>query len=167
MSENGKTTYERKRAWLSGMLLAAAIGLSGCGAPSEPAADAPVEPEVKAADIDEQQISGPWRVLAVLGEPLTGKAAPVKLALDVEQQRFTGHDGCNNFMGSLSLGEQDQLMFSGVASTKKGCPPGTTPAGFYRALDDVRSFRYQRSSLELMDANGAVVLSARRAPQKP
>jgi heat shock protein HslJ len=78
------------------------------------------------------------------------------------QQRLSGHDGCNNFMGAIAIGEKHQLSFGDVAATKKGCPPGTTPDGFYSALAGVARFQYQPPELELMDAEGSVILTAKR-----
>ncbi|MEE4202213.1 MAG: META domain-containing protein [Halieaceae bacterium] len=139
--------------------------LAGCGAQtSEQGADPRSNPVNRAATATEeaQMIHGSWRVTAVNGSPLKKSTGSVTLNIDAKKQRVSGHDGCNNFMGAIAIGEKHQLSFTDVAATKKGCPPGTTPDGFYSALASIARFQYQTPELELMDAEGSVILTAKR-----
>lgn len=159
------TRGSTKRCVLVAMVLAVPL-LSGCGAQkSEQGADPqsdPVSATVTATE-EAQMINGMWRVIAVNGSPVKKSAGSVTLNIDTEQQRVTGHDGCNKFMGSVSFGEVGQLAFSAIGATKIGCPPGTTPEGFYQALSDVQAFKIDGDQATLVTAAGNSAMDLRRS----
>lgn len=80
------------------------------------------------------------------------------LQLSTETSRFGGSDGCNQLMGQYRL-EEDRLLFSKIASTRKAClvEPVSAPA-LYTAMEQVRHWQIDRHQLILKNASGETLL---------
>lgn len=73
------------------------------------------------------------------------------------ENRVSGSDGCNNYMGTYTMAGQD-LTLSQMASTKMACEPGAEqPQAFSDALAAVASYNVHSDQLELRNAEGTVI----------
>ncbi len=76
-----------------------------------------------------------------------------------EDGQVSGNSGCNRYTGSLAA-TADTIEFAGVASTRMACP-GEAMAredAYLKALGDVRRMEVGVDRLQLMDAEGVMVL---------
>jgi heat shock protein HslJ len=134
------------RAFLSILLLAAAV--SGCKPKSEtpPAADAGSPPVI----VDRE-----W-ILVQLGDnisPAGNGGRPVTLTLASAEPRASGNAGCNGYSGPYTLAG-NQLTFGPAISTKMACEQGMeVETAFLAMLSEVRTYEATDSSLTLMGAS--------------
>jgi heat shock protein HslJ len=119
-------------------------------------ASTPVEPEFLDAD---------WVIVEVDGvvvEPDTTRPA-LTLRLGREEQRASGHAGCNQFGGTWR-GSADSLSFGPLAMTKMFCEGRMELESRYgQALGQVSRVQVVGGVLELL-AGERVVVRARRGP---
>jgi heat shock protein HslJ len=81
------------------------------------------------------------------------------LSLDPASGRVTGFSGCNYLNGTYETGEENQLLFSKIATTRKFCESiGELENAFLQALEKVRSYQVSENQLELFDENNASLL---------
>jgi copper homeostasis protein (lipoprotein) len=98
-----------------------------------------------------------WRLVRLRNMPVrvaTGQREPY-LVLALDQQRMSGHDGCNRLIGRFELAG-DSLRFRDMAATMMACADDVDRR-FRRALGQVERYRIRGSHLEALDAEGAVV----------
>lgn len=102
-------------------------------------------------------LEGTTWVLSQLGEkpmnPTAGQRQPY-LMLTPEDQRASGHAGCNMFSGSYVLAG-DTMTFTETAVTRMACAQGMdTEAAFLAALRETHGWSLEGSQLRLTDAAG-------------
>ncbi len=129
-----------------GLTLLATLGLGACAA--QPVGPTPLH-------------ATQWRAVEIPGVALTvveaGRAP--HFVLETEGNRVSGFSGCNRLMGSYQL-DKDALRFSGLASTRMGCPAPImeVEGAFLKALNATAGLRQDGNALELRDAGGRVVM---------
>ena len=70
---------------------------------------------------------------------------------------MTGSGGCNDLTGAYKL-TGNQIIFDGIAATRKACLEGMDTEGtFMAALGKVRSWKILGEHLELFDAAGSLL----------
>lgn len=80
------------------------------------------------------------------------------LQLSTETRQFSGSDGCNQLMGRFRE-EQDRLLFSKIASTRKACPVEPLSAqALYVAMEQVQHWQIDQHQLILKNASGEMLL---------
>jgi heat shock protein HslJ len=130
---------------VAGLIVPAVIGLAGCAA-----TNVATEPP---------SIDGSAWVLANLpGRTLVLDATPTAR---FEAGRVSGSDGCNRYsMPFTAQGSKIEIGPMGP-STRMACPERTMAQAeaFTSALVSARGFRRGRGSLDLLDANGAIVVT--------
>lgn len=108
---------------------------------------------------DEPLLDCYWRVLEIAGKPVvvTNSRAEPHFVLD-NRQRIHGSDGCNRFNGEYVSAQG--LRFGVLASTRMACtPPVDATAGeFSSALSKTANYRIVGRQLELLDAEGRVLM---------
>lgn len=103
-----------------------------------------------------------WRVTAIAGAPVRvgERQREPHLILHPQGRRLSGHGGCNSLVGSYTL-DADKLAFSRIAGTMMACLAGMDQEqALHRALRAVTRWRIDGDRLDLLDAQGAVVLQA-------
>jgi heat shock protein HslJ len=82
--------------------------------------------------------------------------------------RVSGSAGCNRYMGAFAL-DGRSMRLTGIASTMRACPPphSTVEAAFLSALDRVTGFALAAGRLDLLSADGAVLLRFEPRPAIP
>ncbi|MBR9906197.1 MAG: META domain-containing protein [Gammaproteobacteria bacterium] len=101
------------------LLASAALLLSACSSapgPSSVPQDGPSGSSLSGAIVDQR-----WNLLLVgTDERLSmPEAAFFQISPDGS---VTGHDGCNRFTGEVTLGENQRIEFSELATTRMACP---------------------------------------------
>jgi putative lipoprotein len=100
-----------------------------------------------------QSIEGPtW-----LAEDIANKGVVdrVQTTLKIENGRVAGRGGCNRYTGAATI-QGASLTFGAVAATRMACPPAVMEqeTRFFRMLEQVRGFAFDRTLLLLKDAAG-------------
>lgn len=101
-----------------------------------------------------------WKLVRLNDAPVTvaDNQREPHLMLSMREPRLSGNGGCNALTGGFELEDDTQLRFTGIASTRMACPEGMAQeALFLKTLDKVASYRLVGESLEMLDAQGAVV----------
>jgi copper homeostasis protein (lipoprotein) len=90
---------------------------------------------------------------------------PVELLFDTGSERVSGSGGCNRLMGGFSL-DGAALRFSPLASTKMACsePVMNFEVSVLRALEQVRGWRIEGTTLTLMGEGGRALLRYQADP---
>jgi len=116
---------------------------------------------VTAALADEPPKDGPfgqWAVIEIAGKAVSHGAT---ITMDIDAAgAVTGSGGCNRYRGSAKVAAGGALAFGPAAATRMMCEPGISDqeAGFFKALDEVRSWRKENVGLALHDQSGKTVL---------
>jgi heat shock protein HslJ len=85
------------------------------------------------------------------------------LELNLDENRVTGTDGCNRFMGTVEVAGASELVFGALASTKMAClDDGGIPEQITSALSRVTNYRIDGVRLILLDDDGESLLTYRR-----
>lgn len=88
------------------------------------------------------------------------------LKLNKDDKRVSGSGGCNNFMGGFTLGENNRLQFSQMASTRMACPNiDFNENDYLKVLGTVKSYELEDNELLLKDGSGKTVLTYSYTPQ--
>ncbi|HKZ05162.1 MAG TPA: META domain-containing protein [Methylomirabilota bacterium] len=98
-----------------------------------------------------------WRLVRLRNMPVrvAERQREPYLVLALNQQRVSGHDGCNRLIGRFEL-NGDGLRFRDMAATMMACPDDVDRR-FRQALGQVERYRISGSHLEMLDAAGAAV----------
>ena len=97
------------------LVLAAAALLAACGSRS------PAPAEDSSGALEGPLVEQRWNLLLVgTDERLSMPSTPFfRIGRD---GKVSGSDGCNQFTGTVSLGESQRIEFSELASTRMACP---------------------------------------------
>ena len=101
-----------------------------------------------------------WKLTRLEGRPVTVAAGAREphLVLHPADGRVTGFGGCNRLTGGYQH-DGDRLSFGRVAATMMACPDGMEQEhALLMALERVQTYRIDGRHLEMLDADGAVVL---------
>ncbi|WP_069383173.1 META domain-containing protein [Halomonas caseinilytica] len=96
------------------MMTAIAAGLAGCASGPEP--DVSPDGEVSGA------VVGPRWNLLLVGTSERLDLSPTPHFRITPDGRVSGHDGCNQFGGSVELGDKNRIEFGELRSTMMACP---------------------------------------------
>jgi heat shock protein HslJ len=153
--------------------VAALLAVTGCAvppaAPAPTGADAPqkaVAPVVsRAPSVTANALQGgDWVAVAIVGvDAITAPAPRMRWAAS---DYVGGNAGCNNFVGKYTLADDDGALTLGpLAATRMMCVP--KPQGqedmFFKATEHTRKARFLGNELQLLDAQGQVVMRLVRA----
>lgn len=111
--------------------------------------------------ITEHQLEGTvWTLATLGGEP---PLPDTTVTIEFSDGQILGSSGCNEYGGPYIVPETGVISIPPAAMTAKAC---TEPAGvmdqetaFHTALNRARAYQLSESGLELLDANGEVLMS--------
>lgn len=109
--------------WAMLTAVGAGIVIFACSAkppgPAEPATGSPAEPAYAAASLASLQ-GKPWRLLEFNpGEPPPSEPP---ITLEIEEGRFSGSAGCNQYFADVTSPSPGSLQVGPVGATKRACP---------------------------------------------
>jgi len=150
----------------------AILAVAGCG--SKEATTPSAEPGAGGSATSQPAVpAGPprtglqgrvWQVAEVDGAPVVlakgGRLPTIEFQrVDAVSGNANGFAGCNTFQGGFKAAN-GSIHLGPFAVTRKACPGmDTVEAAYLGAMARARTFRVGASSLELLDADGKVVLS--------
>lgn len=106
-------------------------------------------------------INGVWELRQINEETLEARTeanpAP-RLEIQIGAMRYTGHDGCNKFMGGLIQVDEHTISFGIAAGTRMMCPDMHIPDLFNATLPEVRLWKVREGKLHLADLSGRVLM---------
>jgi len=104
-----------------------------------------------------------WVLVSIGGEEIhidpenDGIETP-RLEIIASEMKYTGSDGCNNFMGVLVILDDEHLKFGIAAGTRRMCMEMKIPDQFNQSLTLVNSYKLTRQVLYLYSADGVQIL---------
>lgn len=108
-----------------------------------------------------QDIQGAWALTQIGDKPIKENLeTPITLELDLTEGSAHGFAGCNLFFGAVTIGEERNIAFSNIATTRMACPDMTIEQAFTAALREVKRYQYDeaKGELQLFDASGQLRL---------
>jgi len=118
---------------------------------------------------DAASIADSFWVLETLNEEqITHPEDPREIGfkLDSNNNRISGFGGCNNFMGSYTLSNTDQIKFSQIASTKMACFQSTFDERLlFEALEKVDNYIVSVNHLILKSGNKTILTFKKSSAQ--
>ncbi|MDT8896468.1 META domain-containing protein [Halomonas sp. I1] len=114
------------------MMTAIAVGLAGCA--SEPETD--VAPD---GDVSGPVVGPRWNLLLV-GTSERLDLSPTPHFRITPDGRVSGHDGCNQFGGTVELDDENRIEFGELRSTMMACPDMQDAERVTAMLDE--AYRY-------------------------
>ena len=103
-------------------------------------------------------LNGKWNLEEVKGikvSELQLRKQPT-LALDCEQMKISGNDGCNQFFGNIKTLTATDLVIPPLGSTKMACP--NDDGEIVNSLSSVQNYKVESNRLILMDAENTELL---------
>ncbi len=100
-----------------------------------------------------------WTAIRVNGNPINRMVKIPNLEINLNQMRIMGNDGCNEYSADIQYVSEDELSIGAVASTRKACKEENIAPPYYKALDQVKSYRRDGLNLILMNEKGKEVLA--------
>ena len=113
--------------------------------------EAPPPPAAAATHAGPKLIGPTWRLISVNGKDLAATVSkPPQMNLIAEDTRIAGFTGCNRFMGTYAVHEQEFRVDDGLAVTRMACHNATELEGdFLKALQSADSWKIVDGVLEL------------------
>ena len=151
---------------ISSLLLAACVPAGGNPAPTTSDRPSPEEPTPEGGELTPAEPSAltstPW-ALQAFGGPDVPLAALQGKNITIEfnaEGRASGFAGCNTYGGGYTV-DGNSLTFGPLISTMMACEPAlmTLEQAYLAALAKTASFQITDGQLDLMDANGQMVLN--------
>jgi copper homeostasis protein (lipoprotein) len=100
-----------------------------------------------------------WRLIELRGKPVVTpkeQQRETHMILKEQENRVTGHGGCNSFFGTYEL-NGSTIRFSGIGSTKMACPNLDDESAFFQALEQANIFTMKGDTLSLNKAGSAPI----------
>lgn len=97
-----------------------------------------------------------WKLVEVMGQPVTAGAKEPHIILKDKDQRVIGTGGCNGMGGTYTLSSPERIRFSQIVSTMMACPSGMdTEQNMFKALEMADSYYLKGDELVLNRARMA------------
>ncbi len=108
---------------------------------------------------------GQWKFskLIVAGKETELGANNETLQFDPVILKITGRASCNRFFGNYTTGNEGQIKFEAIGSTRMACEAIDTETSMLKAMEMVTAWRITNSTLYLKTGN-TTIIELRRAP---
>jgi len=133
------------------LLITASLFLISCKAPTKKETD------------QRPLLNASWLLVSINGQDISidpekdGIEIP-SLEINVNEMKYSGTDGCNRMMGSLSELDEKVLKFGVAAGTRMMCMEMTIPDEFNKTLGLVFSYEIEDQTLLLLNENGVELM---------
>lgn len=138
------------------LLLSTCVFLISCSGPKQKSTD------------QHLLLKASWLVVSVNEQELSidpekdGLEIP-RLEILMEEMRYSGSDGCNQFMGGLIELDENTLKFGIAAGTRRMCMEMAIPDLINSSLPLVNSYEIKEDVLRLFKANGDELMLLKKA----
>ncbi len=109
-----------------------------------------------------------WKLLELDGKAIkvdtTFKKEPM-LVFEKDTEKLSGNGGCNGFMGSYKLGENNGIELTLGGATMMACPNLELESQFHDALKQTKSYRIEGNTL-LLDNEAKTAIAKLEATAK-
>jgi heat shock protein HslJ len=108
-----------------------------------------------------------WMLVSINGQNISidpekdGIKTP-SLEISVSEMKYTGTDGCNQYMGSLTELDEEVLKFGLAAGTRMMCLDMAIPDEFNKTLGLVFSYEIKDQTLSLLNENGEELMQLKK-----
>ncbi|MDQ2075686.1 META domain-containing protein [Marinimicrobium sp. ABcell2] len=111
------------------------------------------------------ELQGSWRVETIGGEPTVSES---RASLTFLESELSGNASCNRFFGSYRYDDGELFIDPELAGTKMMCSPSVMAQEneFLALLPQAIRVAISGDVLQLMDGDGQVLISAKRAEEK-
>ncbi|QKX07061.1 DUF4377 domain-containing protein [Aquimarina sp. TRL1] len=103
------------------------------------------------------RLSDSWKLIKLKETSIPKNAKPY-MEINIAENKVFGMGGCNRFSGSIQKATKTQLQLGPMMSTKMLCEQADMEHQFFRALEEVMSYRIENNKLYLLDANQKEIL---------
>lgn len=131
--------------------------LNACGASDKTEGSYNTEPA--AADV-ESITDTKWMLHSIAGEEVgeVSERGKPHLTLDTAENRVYGFGGCNSFNGGFTLGDENAVSFTQMASTKMYCEESmSVEDAFLPVFESVVAYEISGNQLHLKSESGEVL----------
>jgi len=101
--------------------------------------------------INENLVGKKWKLLrlkgVILSSDTSGMETNAFIIFQIKGNRVNGNSGCNDFAGTYTIKSNNQLYFSGVASTRKMCIDMTVEDQMNNLFKNVDNYTLQNDTL--------------------
>lgn len=112
---------------------------------------------------DLKNMPGSYEVVNVNGIDRANKGVTLNINVVEGEYRIAGNNGCNSYGGSFTVDKDQVIEIGPVMATKMYCEDNADVEREYMAaLDNVHHAKLNKDSLELMDVEGNVIVTAKR-----
>ncbi len=84
------------------------------------------------------------------------------LEFHLKDMRYAGNDGCNSIFGALDKVTASELQFGTGGATRMFCVDDEVSPIFNKSLGLVRSYKIEKTTLHLIDADGKTLMTFRK-----
>ena len=112
-----------------------------------------------------QSVNDSWVAVVINGENLvtdTIVQALPQMVIHVDDMRYMGNDGCNNFTGGLIELDKLTIRFGVAAGTRMMCMDMKIPDLFNSILQEVMTWKIIENRLHLYDADGNELMQLKK-----
>lgn len=102
-----------------------------------------------------------WALLTIDGrglESFNSSERPV-IEIQLTSGRVMGFDGCNQYNGKIQKVTSDDIQFSPLITTRKGCPDMDIPHLFHKKMEKVTGYDINNLILSLTDQSGRKLMT--------
>jgi hypothetical protein len=103
-------------------------------------------------------LQGEWTLQTLRGVAPVASIPLPSLQIDLKENRISGNGGCNNYFASIEHCSPTALSFSGIGATRMLCLSENIESAYFKALQEVVSYKIQENTLLLFDKQGEEIL---------
>jgi heat shock protein HslJ len=110
-----------------------------------------------------EDIQGSYDVVSVDGVEMDGKGITINIEMTETENRISGNNSCNQYSGSFTSPEGNQVNLGPIMGTKMYCVENAkTETAYMNALALVKKAELKNEVLMLMDEDGSVLIKAKK-----
>ena len=86
-------------------------------------------------------LNNEWQLTSINGKAIGETQKTPQIKFQLEENRFSGNDGCNQISGSIEEINNKDIKFGPMMGTKMACMDMSVPDKFATAISSVTSYR--------------------------
>ncbi len=114
---------------------------------------------IETKDDTKKALHGDWTLIRLNGGPLNRMVAVPSLNINLDENLFSGNNGCNNYSGQIQDINSTVFNLGPVAATRKACVKKNIEADYNKAVSQIKTYTVADSKLVFYDASGKEILA--------